>query len=81
MLFRSPNATGRNDFLYSGLPLEESGNMLAIAAAGLQRGKEGREQAAMYYGILKAWAGYLVQDTLFPVEQRESALVGARAVC
>lgn len=76
-----PNATGRNDFLYSGLPLEESGNMLVIAAAGLQRGKEGREQASMYYGILKAWAGYLVQDTLFPVEQRESALVGAREVC
>ncbi|GEM07192.1 glutaminase GtaA [Rhodotorula toruloides] len=110
-----PNATGHNDFLYPGLPIEEAGNMLALALAGMrvsrpstvplavhQRllhwwdsvGSEARPQvgweaevgigrdhrregarmawvqAREYYPLLKRWAQYLEENSLFPGNQR-----------
>uniref|UniRef100_A0A0K3CSY0 BY PROTMAP: gi/472586147/gb/EMS23675.1/ glutaminase GtaA [Rhodosporidium toruloides NP11] gi/647397767/emb/CDR41006.1/ RHTO0S05e10770g1_1 [Rhodosporidium toruloides] n=1 Tax=Rhodotorula toruloides TaxID=5286 RepID=A0A0K3CSY0_RHOTO len=109
-----PNATGHNDFLYPGLPIEEAGNMLALALAGMrvsrpstaplavhqrllhwwdsvgsdarpQAGWEaevgvGRDhrregarmawaQAREYYPLLKRWAQYLEENSLFPGNQ------------
>lgn len=110
-----PNATGHNDFLYPGLPIEEAGNMLALALAGMrvsrpstaplavhQRllhwwdsvgsgagsqigwqaevavGRDHRRegarmawsQAREYYPLLKRWAQYLEENSLFPGNQR-----------
>lgn len=64
-----PNATGRNHYVDSDLPLEEAGNMLNLAAVSLQLGTEGKEQAERYYPLLKQWAGYLQENCLYPGNQ------------
>ncbi|BGP48372.1 hypothetical protein JCM10450v2_004245 [Rhodotorula kratochvilovae] len=117
-----PNATGHNDFLYPGLPIEEAGNMLCMQLAGMRvaepaaaplpvhqrvkgwvgkasswagaTGAEGaqrvgweaevgqgrdhrregarmaREQARERYALLKKWADYLEDESLYPGDQR-----------
>ncbi|CAH7688393.1 hypothetical protein PPACK8108_LOCUS23360 [Phakopsora pachyrhizi] len=63
-----PNATGRNDFIYSNLPLEESGNMLNLVLACV-RLEKCKEQAQKYYALLTQWADWLVENTLYPEDQ------------
>ncbi|GAA6057751.1 hypothetical protein JCM3770_001721 [Rhodotorula araucariae] len=117
-----PNATGHNDFLYPGLPIEEAGNMLCMQLAGmrvaeletallpmhqrikgwvgkasswagaqgagvaqqvgwdaevgsgLNHRREGarmaRDQARERYALLKRWADYLEEESLYPGDQR-----------
>lgn len=65
-----PNATGRNDFVYSNLPLEESGNFLNLAL-GCVRLRTCEVQARTYYKILKQWADWLVENALYPDDQRQ----------
>ncbi|KAA1113417.1 hypothetical protein PGT21_031048 [Puccinia graminis f. sp. tritici] len=66
-----PNATGRNDFIYANLPVEESGNLLAILLACLRLGTC-HHQAQTYYQILVQWADWLVDNTLYPDDQRST---------
>ncbi|POW04796.1 hypothetical protein PSTT_10157 [Puccinia striiformis] len=65
-----PNATGRNDFVYANLPLEESGNFLNMVLAF----KTGtcQHQAKSYYNILVKWADWLIENTLYPDDQRST---------
>ncbi|KNZ59036.1 hypothetical protein VP01_1812g7 [Puccinia sorghi] len=63
-----PNATGRNDFIYANLPLEESGNFLALVLACLRLGTC-EHQAQTYYQILVQWADWLLENTLYPDDQ------------
>ena len=65
-----PNVTGRNDFLYPGLPLEEAGNMVNLAWAAAESSKEGKKQAKAYYSSLKTWSDYIAENVLYPPEQR-----------
>lgn len=116
-----PNATGHNDFLYPGLPIEEAGNALCLQLAGMRVadpsstplsahervkhwvnkasswvGKKGqrrvgweadvvagrdhrregarmaRDQARERYALLKKWADYLEEESLYPGDQRPS---------
>ncbi|WAR60637.1 hypothetical protein PtB15_9B576 [Puccinia triticina] len=66
-----PNATGRNDFIYANLPLEESGNFLAMVLACLRLGTC-QHQTQTYYEILVQWADWLLDNTLYPDEQRST---------
>lgn len=68
-----PNALGHDDYEGPTLPIEEAGNMLAMALAGMRRGDAAsREQAGTYYHLLTQWADYLIDEALFPKEQSES---------
>ncbi|ORY74795.1 hypothetical protein BCR35DRAFT_306625 [Leucosporidium creatinivorum] len=65
-----PNALGHDDYEGPTLPIEEAGNMLAMALAGMRRGDAAaREQAETYYHLLTQWADYLIDEALFPKEQ------------
>ncbi|KAI9627653.1 hypothetical protein KEM48_012117 [Puccinia striiformis f. sp. tritici PST-130] len=66
-----PNATGRNDFVYANLPLEESGNFLNMVLACLRLGTC-QHQAKSYYNILVKWADWLIENTLYPDDQRST---------
>lgn len=66
-----PNATGRNDYIYANLPLEESGNLLAMVLACL-RLDSCQDQAQTYYHILVQWADWLIENTLYPDDQRST---------
>ncbi|PLW13520.1 hypothetical protein PCANC_18201 [Puccinia coronata f. sp. avenae] len=66
-----PNATGRNDFIYANLPLEESGNILALVLACLRLGTC-EHQAQTYYQLFVQWADWLVENTLYPDDQRST---------
>ncbi len=68
-----PDATGHNDGIEENMPVEESGNMLIMSAAYLQR----RPEAAAgfltaHYGILKRWADYLVSALPDPDYQNQT---------
>ncbi|KAH9812398.1 hypothetical protein DFH28DRAFT_398978 [Melampsora americana] len=66
-----PNATGRNDFIYSNLPIEESGNFLALAL-GCLRKESCNDQVKDYYHLLKKWSDWLVENALYPDDQRST---------
>ena len=58
-----PNAAGHNDGNEEDMPVEESANMLIMAAAAGVTG---------HYAILKQWADYLVDNALDPGYQNQT---------
>ncbi|EGF98815.1 uncharacterized protein MELLADRAFT_50868 [Melampsora larici-populina 98AG31] len=66
-----PNATGRNDFVRATLPMEESGNFLSLAL-GCLRKESCIDQVQDYYYLLKRWADWLVENALYPDDQRST---------
>lgn len=65
-----PSFFGHDDYLSPSLPIEEAGNMLGMACAGvLREDKASVDQARQYYTYLKQYANYLVDNALFPEMQ------------
>jgi Domain of unknown function (DUF4965)/Domain of unknown function (DUF5127)/Domain of unknown function (DUF1793) len=70
---RYPNATGHNDGIAENMPVEESGNMLIMAAAYLKRRPATAATfASAHYRILKQWADYLVSVLPDPGYQNQT---------
>jgi len=69
-----PNASGHNDGNEEDMPVEESANMLLMAAAYLARADTAtaKEFAAAHYPILRQWADYLVANALDPGFQNQT---------
>jgi hypothetical protein len=68
-----PNATGHNDGIEENMPVEESGNMLIMAAAYLKRRPATAVTfASAHYRILKQWADYLVSVLPDPGYQNQT---------
>jgi hypothetical protein len=68
-----PNATGHNDGIEENMPVEESGNMLIMAAAYLKRQPATAAGfASVHYRILKRWADYLVSVLPDPGYQNQT---------
>ncbi|MEK8169394.1 DUF4965 domain-containing protein [Streptomyces sp. M19] len=69
-----PNATGHDDGDEESMPVEESANMLIMAAALVQRLPGGDADAFVtaHYAKLRAWAEYLVGNTLDPGNQNQT---------
>jgi hypothetical protein len=63
-----PNATGHTDGNDEHMPLEESGNNIIMVLAYAQRSNN-TDYIKQHYPILKQWAEYLVEDSLYPAEQ------------
>jgi hypothetical protein len=63
-----PNATGHPDGSDEPMPLEECGNHIIMILAYVQRSRN-IEYIKQHYTILKQWAEYLVEDSLYPAEQ------------
>jgi len=63
-----PNATGHSDGNDEHMPLEECGNNIIMVLAYAQRSKN-NAYLKQHYPILKQWAEYLVEDSLYPSEQ------------
>ncbi|WP_086845165.1 glutaminase domain-containing protein [Amycolatopsis kentuckyensis] len=69
-----PDATGHNDGNEESMPVEESANMLIMAAALVQRLPQADAVAFAntHYRILRQWAEYLVGNTLDPGFQNQT---------
>ena len=67
-----PNATGHNDGNEEDMPVEESANMLIMAAALAQRLPDAQAFVQAHYAILKQWADYLVGNALDPGFQNQT---------
>jgi hypothetical protein len=69
-----PNATGHNDGNEEDMPVEESANMLIMAAAVIQRlpAADGASFAGAHYTILRQWAEYLAANALDPGFQNQT---------
>jgi hypothetical protein len=69
-----PNATGHNDGKEEDMPVEESANMLIMAAAVIQRlpAADARSFATTHYPMLHQWAEYLVGNALDPGLQNQT---------
>lgn len=63
-----PNATGHADGNDEPMPIEECGNNLIMILAYAQR-TGNNDYLKAHYPILKQWAEYLVEDSLYPAEQ------------
>lgn len=63
-----PNATGHPDGDDEHMPLEECGNNIIMVLAYVQRSGN-TDYVKQHYNILKQWAEYLVEDSLYPAEQ------------
>jgi hypothetical protein len=63
-----PNATGHPTGDDEQMPLEECGNIIIMVLAYTQRSRN-PDYIKQHYTILKQWAEYLVQDSLYPAEQ------------
>lgn len=63
-----PNATGHPDGNDEHMPIEECGNNLIMVLAYAQRSGNS-DYIKQHYPILKQWAEYLVEDSLYPAEQ------------
>lgn len=63
-----PNATGHADGNDEHMPLEECGNNLIMLLAYIQRSGN-NDYIREHYPILKQWAEYLVEDSLYPATQ------------
>ena len=68
-----PVASGHNDGGGENMPMEESGNMLIMSAAYIQRGSSaGKTFVAAHYKVLKQWADYLVANLPDPGYQNQT---------
>lgn len=69
-----PNATGHDDGGGENMPVEESANMLIMAAAVVRglAAADGAAWARAHYRILKQWADYLVTNALDPGIQNQT---------
>lgn len=68
-----PDAAGHNNGIEEDMPVEESGNMLIMAAAYLKRRPTiASTFASAHYGILKKWADYLVSALPDPGYQNQT---------
>ena len=69
-----PNATGHNNGVEENMPVEESGNMLIMAAAYLRRvpASDATTFAKTHYRILKQWADYLTTSLPDPGFQNQT---------
>jgi Domain of unknown function (DUF4965)/Domain of unknown function (DUF1793)/Domain of unknown function (DUF5127) len=69
-----PVASGHNDGQEEDMPVEESGNMLIMAAAYLRRASaaDAATFAKAHYQILKQWADYLVANLPDPGFQNQT---------
>ena len=69
-----PNANGHNDGGGENMPVEESANMLIMAAAYLRYTpkSEAAAYARAHYKVLKQWADYEVQNGLDPAFQNQT---------
>ncbi len=68
-----PVASGHNDGGGENMPMEESGNMLIMSAAYVQRDPSGAKAfATAHYTILKQWADYLVANLPDPGYQNQT---------
>jgi hypothetical protein len=69
-----PNASGHLDGNEEAMPIEESANMLIMAAAVVQRlpAADAASFATTHYAILRKWAEYLVANTLDPENQNQT---------
>jgi hypothetical protein len=68
-----PVASGHNDGGGENMPVEESGNMLIMAAAYIQRTPSAAASfATAHYAILKQWADYLVANLPDPGFQNQT---------
>lgn len=63
-----PNATGHPAGDDEPMPLEECGNNIIMVLAYVQRSGN-TEYVKQHYTILKQWAEYLIEDSLYPAEQ------------
>ena len=63
-----PNATGHADGNDEHMPLEECGNNIIMVLAYVQRSGD-RDYVKQHYAILKQWAEYLIEDSLYPANQ------------
>ena len=63
-----PNATGHADGNDEHMPLEECGNNIIMVLAYVQRSGDS-DYVKQHYTILKQWAEYLVEDSLYPAQQ------------
>ncbi|KAG9200530.1 hypothetical protein G6514_006872 [Epicoccum nigrum] len=63
-----PNATGHSDGNDEHMPLEECGNNIIMVLAYVQRSGDS-DYVKQHYTILKQWAEYLVEDSLYPAQQ------------
>ena len=69
-----PNANGHNDGKEEDMPVEESADMLLMAAAYLRYAPkaDAAAYAKQHYSILKQWADYNVQNGLNPALQNQT---------
>jgi Domain of unknown function (DUF5127)/Domain of unknown function (DUF4965)/Domain of unknown function (DUF1793)/Ricin-type beta-trefoil lectin domain-like/Domain of unknown function (DUF4964) len=69
-----PNAAGHNDGNEEDMPVEESANMLIMAAAVIQRlpAADAASFAGAHYPILRQWAEYLAANALDPGFQNQT---------
>ena len=68
-----PVASGHNDGGGENMPMEETGNMLIMSAAYVQRDPSGAAAfATAHYTILKQWADYLVANLPDPGYQNQT---------
>jgi hypothetical protein len=69
-----PVASGHNNGVEENMPVEESGNMLIMTAACLQRvpATTAKSFATAHYPILKQWADYLVANLPDPGYQNQT---------
>ncbi|WP_211265357.1 glutaminase domain-containing protein [Actinacidiphila oryziradicis] len=69
-----PNAAGHNDGNEEDMPVEESADMLIMAAAVIQRlpAAQASAFATAHYTILRQWAEYLVANALDPGYQNQT---------
>ncbi|TGJ82139.1 hypothetical protein E0Z10_g6633 [Xylaria hypoxylon] len=63
-----PLAKGYPDGTDEPQPLEECGNMIIMVLAYAQRTKD-NDYLNQHYEILQKWAGYLIDESLIPMEQ------------
>ncbi|KZM27291.1 catalytic [Ascochyta rabiei] len=63
-----PNATGHPAGDDERMPLEECGNNIIMVLAYVQRSGN-TDYIKQHYTILKQWAEYLVEDSLYPAQQ------------
>jgi hypothetical protein len=63
-----PNATGHTDGKDEPMPIEECSNNIIMVLAYVQRSGD-TAYVQQHYPILKQWAEYLVEHSLYPAEQ------------
>lgn len=67
-----PVASAHNDGGGENMPVEETGNMLIMTAAYIQRSASGAAFAKAHYAVLKQWASYLADNLPDPGYQNQT---------